>query len=140
MRLRMFESLCLTCLWSCGCGANGPQVQPVSGDVVFQDGVALQGGLIEFSTVEPPMTAQGKIGPDGKFRLTTVREGDGAVAGEHRVIVLPLAFNDLEHHKHDKQNLRRPAKKHASYETSGLKFQVRAGETNHFKVVIDRAP
>lgn len=122
-----------------GCGARGPKTYPVTGEVVFEDGVALQGGLIEFSSTEQEMSATGRIGPDGHFRLTTVVDGDGAIAGEHRVIVVTTYGNDLIKHHHDSKTLRRAAKKFASYATSPLRFTVQPGEQNQFRVVVERA-
>ena len=122
-----------------GCGSRGPRTYPVTGEVVFEDGMALRGGIVEFTAVEPEISSTGRIGPDGTFRLTTVSDGDGAVAGDHRAIVLTTFGDGLVTHQHDVKNLRRPAKKFANYKTSGLKFTVRPGEKNHFKVVIERA-
>ena len=122
-----------------GCGSRGPRTYPVTGEVVFEDGVALQGGIVEFTAVEPEISSSGRIGPDGKFRLTTINEGDGAVAGEHRAIVITAFGDGLVTHNHDTKTLRRPAKKFAHYKSSGLKFTVRPGEKNHFQVVIERA-
>ncbi len=122
-----------------GCGSRGPQTYPVTGEVVFEDGVALQGGIVEFTAVEQEISSSGRIGSDGKFRLTTISEGDGAVAGEHRAIVITSFGDGLVTHNHDAKTLRRPAKKFAKYKSSGLKFTVRPGEKNHFQVVIERA-
>ena len=122
-----------------GCGSRGPRTYPVTGEVVFEDGVALQGGLVEFTAVEQEISSSGRIGPDGKFRLTTRTEGDGTVAGEHRAIVITAFGDGLITHHHDAKTLRRPAKKFANYKSSGLKFTVRPGEKNHFQVVIERA-
>lgn len=135
VRIACFLSL----LFLAGCGSHGPKTYPVSGEVVFEDGVVLQGGLVEFSSAEREMSATGRIGPDGKFRLTTVKDGDGAIAGLHRAIVITTYGGDLIQHHHDAKTLRRAAKKFSSYATSGLKFTVRPGEKNHFRVVVERA-
>ncbi len=122
-----------------GCGSHGHRTYPVTGEVVFEDGVALQGGIVEFTAVEPEISSSGRVGPDGKFRLTTINDGDGAVAGEHRAIVITSFGDGLVTHNHETKTMRRPAKKFANYKTSGLKFTVRPGEKNHFQVVIERA-
>lgn len=122
-----------------GCGSRGPRMYPVTGEVVFEDGVALQGGIVEFTAVEPEISSSGRIGQDGKFQLTTINDGDGAVAGEHRAIVISSFGDGLVTHNHDAKTLRRPAKKFANYKTSGLKFTVKSGEKNHFQVVIQQA-
>ena len=122
-----------------GCGSRGPRMYPVTGEVVFDDGVALQGGIVEFTAVEQEISSTGRIGPDGKFQLTTINDGDGAVAGEHRAIVIASFGDGLVAHSHNAKTLRRPAKKFANYKTSGLKFTVKPGEKNHFQVVIERS-
>lgn len=121
-----------------GCGSRGPKTYPVTGEVVFEDGVILQGGLIEFSSAEQEMSATGRIGSDGTFRLTTAKDGDGAISGVHRAIVITTYGGDVIQHHHDAKTLRRAAKKFASYATSDLKFTVKPGEKNHFRVVVER--
>lgn len=140
MTTTLFRIACLIGLLQLiGCGSSGPKVYPVTGEVVFEDGVVLQGGLVEFSSAERDMSATGRIGPDGTFRLTTVKDGDGAIAGLHRAIVITTYGDDVIQHHHDAKTLRRAAKKFASYATSGLKFTVTPGEKNHFRVVVERA-
>lgn len=139
MTLHVRIAYLMSLLLLAGCGSRGPKTYSVSGEVVFEDGVVLQGGLVEFSAVEQEMSATGRIGLDGKFRLTTVKVGDGAIAGLHRAIVITTYGDDLIQHHHDAKTLRRAAKKFASYATSGLKFTVRPGEKNHFRVVVERA-
>ncbi len=126
-----------------GCSSKGPKLVPVSGQVVFEDSVAMQGGTIEFTSIaatpEEGISSRGTIGPDGKFQLTTIQEGDGAVAGEHRAIVIVNFGAGLIEHNHDAKTLRQPDKKFAKYSTSGLKFTVKAGETNHLRVEVQQA-
>lgn len=131
------------CIWgwaviiaSVGCGSHGPKTYPVTGEVVFEDGVALQGGIVEFTSAIEKISSQGIIKPDGKFHLTTIRDGDGAVEGEHRAIVMYQFADGLVQHNHDAKTFRRPDKKFASYKTSELKFTVRSAEKNHIKITI----
>jgi hypothetical protein len=72
-----------------GCGREGLPTYPVTGRVVFPDGRPLRGGSIIFQSTQHPVTARGPIGDDGSINLGTYEVGDGAVAGEHRVAVLP---------------------------------------------------
>jgi hypothetical protein len=68
----------------------------VEGKVVFPDGKPVTNGTIEFEPKNPDlkdMKARGEIQPDGSYRLTTVTEGDGAVEGPHRVIVVVSTRN-----------------------------------------------
>jgi hypothetical protein len=66
-----------------GCGSKRLPTAPVEGKV-FYEGKPLGFGGVLFQPENGPM-ALGKIEPDGTFRLSTYREGDGAVLGNHRV-------------------------------------------------------
>ena len=105
-----------------GCAEAGRPAYAVEGKVVFPDGQPLTEGVVEFETVEDIKTrinARGEIQPDGTFRLTTYVDNDGAVAGEHRALVMPPL------------PLAGPAPplpikaRYRSYETSGLTFTVK---------------
>ena len=78
-----------------GCGESAPTTYPVAGLVRFDDGQPVQTGHVEFHHAESGISAKGRIGADGSFALTTFREGDGAVAGVHRVTVHQLILNDM---------------------------------------------
>jgi hypothetical protein len=72
-----------------GCG---PRTYPVEGTVVFDDNrpaTELAGGFVTFQPVDDKASAQGSIGPEGTFRLSTFRQGDGALPGPYRVVVSP---------------------------------------------------
>src|SRR5437588_12477893 len=75
-----------------GCNQGRPTAYTVEGTVTLRNGTLLPGGIIELQPVDTELKkfgAHGEVGPDGKFRLTTFREGDGAVAGEHRRVIQP---------------------------------------------------
>src|SRR5579883_1927961 len=80
----------LVFLWCPGCGSKeGPYVAatvPVKGSVTYQ-GKKLTQGEVTFESLENGREAHGRIQPDGTFVLTTFKEGDGALAGDHRVAV-----------------------------------------------------
>jgi hypothetical protein len=69
-----------------GCGDSGPKVVPVSGTVTIDD-KPLTFGYVQVMPANW-RAATGKIGPDGKFTLTTTAEGDGCVTGTHPVSIL----------------------------------------------------
>jgi hypothetical protein len=86
--IALVVALALLPCW--GCGSNegtyvAPTV-PVKGKVTYQ-GKSLIQGSVTFEPVDSGREAQGSIQPDGTFVLTTFKEGDGAVAGMHRVAV-----------------------------------------------------
>ncbi len=86
--LRFFPALLV--LLAPGCD-RGVVVYPVKGKVVYADGTAIPGGMIEFESVDhqPKVNARGRINPDGTFMMGTFAVDDGAVAGKQRVIVIP---------------------------------------------------
>lgn len=76
-----------------GCSDSPEKTYPVRG-VVTVDGKPLEGGSVLFESVEPGSsgrryTARASIDPQGRYRLTTFRTHDGAMAGRHRAVVLP---------------------------------------------------
>ena len=74
--------------WGCDGGGTphlGKTV-PVKGRITYQ-GKPLIRGSVTFEPEDSGREAEGKIGPDGTFILTTFKEGDGAMPGVHRVKV-----------------------------------------------------
>ena len=74
-----------------GCGARAEhaalsgKILPVKGVVTYK-GKPLTQGTVRFEP-DAGREAEGTIGPDGTFTLTTFQPGDGAVPGFHRVAV-----------------------------------------------------
>jgi len=92
-------SLCVLALaallagWS-GCGGGEHPLAPVKGKIVFQ-GQPVKGGSVTFrplgtgsgaqaANLGKPATAM--VQDDGTFVLSTMKQGDGAVVGNHEVI------------------------------------------------------
>ena len=73
----------------CGCGAEpgtlGDLVS-VKGKVTYK-GQPLTSGVVHFEPDGYGRPATGKLQPDGSYTLSTMKEGDGAVAGEHIVTI-----------------------------------------------------
>ncbi|WP_231742035.1 hypothetical protein [Stieleria varia] len=105
-----------------GCGSSRPATYPVQGVVQFPDGKVLRGGNIEFESqaLDPPIVARGAIGPDGTFVLGTYEVDDGAVTGQHKVVVISdyEIGNGAERPGMIPETLLHP--KHRSYRTSGI--------------------
>lgn len=70
-----------------GCGDGRPERVPVSGTVTI-DGKPLTYGFVRFHPLEGGRLGQGRIGPDGRYTLTTYKKGDGVTLGTHAVEVL----------------------------------------------------
>lgn len=102
-----------------GCGEAIPDRMPVTGQVLINDQPLTYG----FVQVVPmgARPAMGKIGPDGKFTLSSFAENDGAVFGNHPVAVManePIDATSQRWHA---------PKKYADIATSGLKAQIVEG-------------
>ena len=128
-----------------GCG-GGPRLGKVSGRVTF-NGKPVPTGTIMFYPDAGP-AAVGAIGPDGTYTLTTIKPGDGAVVGSHRVtihattvgpgsLVDPKSFEEeieLAQRKDPKAKVLVPGKvewivpeKYSRPDTTDLTAQVRSG-------------
>src|SRR5262245_52633345 len=79
-----------------GCGSSGPRTYRIPGKLTYEDGSPVPGASVVLQTTvdNKTVSARGIATPDGKFDLTTFREGDGVVAGEHQVSISPLPVPD----------------------------------------------
>ena len=127
----------LSCPTLAGCQPSGPTAYPASGRVVFSDKSPLTSGNIEFAPVEGEIrtSARGMIEEDGSFRLSTFSEADGALAGRHRVLIIP-----------GRQRGERPGTerrtlhgKYQSFDTSGLEATISTDGPNIFEFVVEPA-
>jgi hypothetical protein len=118
-----------------GCGSRRAAV---TGKVTYEDGTPVEGGnVIGEATVDGKLVAvQGTIHKDGSFTWGGDREGDGALPGTYKVIVVPVALSEYQL----SQGVR-PAVdgKYTKYESSGLSFEVKEGR-NEFNVTVSRPP
>jgi hypothetical protein len=95
VRISWFALWCTALLFAVlppliGCGKGGPQVVPVSGQILI-DGQPLAAGIPGFVQFVPAegRPATGSIDPQtGKFTLTTMSNDDGAILGTHKVVVM----------------------------------------------------
>lgn len=99
----LIAALATAALAPCGgCGGSGGStpalaIVPVRGQILYR-GKPLPGGGVTFEPVDGGREAHGGVGPDGRFTLTTFRDGDGAVRGPHRVAVtgaVPLKYRSF---------------------------------------------
>lgn len=74
----------LGCFSLLGCGVSHPDTVAVTGEV-FHNGQRVDGANVVF-TSEGPL-ATGITDAQGKFTLRTFSDGDGAIAGTHRVTI-----------------------------------------------------
>ncbi|MEA1951951.1 MAG: hypothetical protein U9N87_11235, partial [Planctomycetota bacterium] len=74
-----------------GCGGPLPTYK-AGGKVTLPDGTPMNAGQVEFRPVDSEhlVSARGAIQTDGTFELSTFEAGDGAIEGEHQVLVRPM--------------------------------------------------
>jgi hypothetical protein len=123
-----------------GCGGGSVPTYGAGGKVVFPNGEPLGGGKVEFRPVAAPqpVVARGEIQPDGSFRLSTFRPNDGAVEGEHVVLVVPPLPESRPGEPPRRASLLIDSRL-TQFDTSGLKFTVtRDPAKNQFTIQVDR--
>ncbi len=132
-RVRVLFPLVLVILAS-GCSSGR---YPVTGRVTYEDGSPVEAGtVIGEATVDgKPVGVQGNIGADGSFSWGTDRAGDGAVPGNYRVIVMPVALGDSE-----LAEGKQPAVdgKYTKFDTSGITFEVKPTGKNELNITVSR--
>jgi hypothetical protein len=72
-----------------GCGGGAAKLHKVNGKVTL-DGQPLSGASVTFEPQDYStgiQAATGKTGADGSYSLTTTTTGDGAMAGDYKVII-----------------------------------------------------
>jgi len=115
-------------LLSGGCGRSGePRTYPVRGKVTYK-GRAVPHGTVTFFPASG-QAATGEIKPDGTYELTTFRRGDGAVAGEHKVVI--VALDDTSARLPEQRSGTPPAiipDKYTSIATTDLRGTVQEGD------------
>ena len=127
-----------------GCG-SGRDMAPVSGVVTVDDKPLAKAG-ITFTPVAGGRPAWATTDEQGRFELSTLEQGDGALVGEHVVTIVedqvpkvetpPSEDSGLASVFAAKSAIRKTAKrtavdpKYAERSTSDLRFTVMADETN----------
>src|SRR5262249_5331682 len=93
---------------------------------VTYNGKPVPNGTITFIPASG-QAATGEIGPDGSYELKTFRRGDGAVAGEHKVVIVALedTSGKLPEQRGGTPAARIPDK-YTSVATTDLKAEVKA--------------
>jgi hypothetical protein len=74
-----------------GCGAGRHKTVPVEGQVLWsKDGKPVEGATVTFEADNLP-SASGITNSEGKFKLTTYTNNDGAVPGDYKVTIVKAA-------------------------------------------------
>lgn len=107
----------------------------VDGRVEFENGRPVVVGVVECLSVEHQLNARGTIREDGTFSLSTFEQGDGAVAGPHKCVVIQLVIGEnIEGHRPSTVGV--VDRKYASYQTANLEIDVSPDGDNFFVLVV----
>ena len=134
MHIRAVLSVIAALAISGGCtGRTGPEIGRRPARSIFTAGPWSVRVIFNPASGRP---AQGATDADGRFQLSTLRAGDGAVVGMHRVVVIG-ARSQAEPMPGD--NTPPPAAaasdlpvQYANPQTSGLEYAVKSGTKNEF--------
>jgi hypothetical protein len=140
------------CLSGCGGGVDDrPEVAAVSGKVTYKSEPVI-GANVVFRSEGSPRVASGITNDKGEYKLTTFDTDDGAVVGDHAVVIMknaPAGDSALPKDPTPEDYAKMMAEsksdgppgsegegllpsKYASPETSGLTRTVVAGEKNEY--------
>ena len=118
-----------------GCNGGRLKTYPVVGQAVFEDGTPVKMGTVETKSVQHGVQATGTIAKDGTFTLTTYAAEDGAVAGDHKcVIVQFLPTENIPNYR--PSTLGVVHRRHSSYATSDLNFTIQKTGENRIRLVV----
>ena len=152
-RFVLCVSIACAVLAGCGRSQKWPALTEPTTAVVRLDGKPVEGALVILGPVGKGYAGQGTTAADGRATLTTFRSGDGAVAGQYRVLVsweevrrnpavtIPDPTVDLEAHRAALEaanraglttHLRRQLlpQRYVSFDTSGLDAEIQRGVVN----------
>ena len=120
-----------------GCNSSyQKETAPVRG-LVTLDGVPVSAGGVSFR----PATgrgASGLIAADGTYTLGTYDKSDGAIVGKHKIAVSPPDRGE-EVVEPAPGSVKIPKRYHNS-ESSGLEFEVKAGQDNVIDLQLTTSP
>ena len=126
-----------------GCNDGRIDTYQVQGQFKFDDGTTPMFGNVEFYNSQHKINARGKINRDGSFTVGTYEDGDGAVSGEHQIVIQQHTGTYLAGHikapiKHDHGELIHAD--YLDYRTSGLKCTIRENDENRVEFVLRKNP
>lgn len=134
----------LAFLSGCG-GQSGPTLHPVTGTVLY-NGRPVEGAVVAFRGEGALRLATGTTDSQGRFELSTLKEGDGTVAGKHQVTVSkfvveggmgsgPVSMDDAAKSPQSAPQSRNELpEKYADAARSLLEFTVSADGPNDFQI------
>jgi hypothetical protein len=158
-RSAVVAGICLALLTGCpGGGAAQAKTYKVTGTVAYNNQPVV-GAKVSFMAEGATRPATGLTDKDGKFELSTYGVNDGAIAGEHKIVVVQeestgatvapttdkLSMNPADMAKdyvkskdENKLNLTKMKLpiKYASQQSTPLKENVKSDGDNHFNLIL----
>ena len=122
-------------------GCSGDKKFKITGKVSIKStGQMLTGATVFFRPQQNPdqFTSRGYVGADGTYRLSTTGADDGVPAGNYNVMV-SIQAPSPEGRNHGKSSSPIDPK-YASFETSGLEFEVKPSGPFQFDMQLDPGP
>lgn len=128
--------VCLLLTLAAGCSDRLP-TYPVQGKVQFKSGGDVHVGTVELKSIEHGVQARGEINKGGEFTLTTYEDGDGAVAGTHKCVIVQFVMTE-DVTSHRPSTIGVIDSKYAQYSTSDLKVTIDPdAEVNQILLEVD---
>ena len=135
-----FSALSVAVL-GCGPSVNVERVAPASGVLTFK-GKALDGYKVTFNPGENRRAATAITDANGKFKLGTNKEGDGAAVGKHRVAISFISEQVTgEAGKEVFKTLTPKQKISKDYEnasTSGIEIEIPSAGNNQIEITLTK--
>lgn len=113
----------------CSCGASRSKAVPVAGQVLIGE-QPISNAVVIFHPIngkEDVVRPTGRTDEQGRFKLTTTKDGDGAPPGEYKVTI--TAYQSTEQPGTDSVIRNHLPDRYAKIETSNLTATVAAGKT-----------
>jgi len=119
-----------------GCGSGSLDTSPVRGTVTLDGAPYTAGGTVVFEPQTAGKMATAEIQADGSYELSTYAANDGAVVGEHKVVVRApvMATDEATEGMPMKAPVSAIPKKYGSSASSELVFNVEPGKENTFPI------
>jgi len=120
-----------------GCSKPEPATYPVEG-IAEVKGKPTEGFTVEFASQAPEtkgLSASGKVDASGKFTLTTMIDGKekpGAVAGPHKVVVIPPPSGT------GPKVIQVINNNYIDYNSTPLTFEVNPATPNSYRIPLER--
>ena len=147
LRLHLLVAANTAVLLGCCPTSTRPPTHPTSGHVL-RDDKPVENAIITFRPVDGQHPANGVTDASGRYKLTTFSKGDGAMAGQYRVVIVKYPQRQqspdataVEEYVPVMGPTPQPRnllpEKYASADHSELTADIRPKEKNNFDFTID---